>query len=247
MTRNVSGPHDNSAVSTSVRPRTGQTGFSLLEVVISMGLSLFVTAAMVALMSNSMGNATRLVLMTKLSDDLRMTMQMMTRDVRRTNYNADAILCYGNDDCAEDGTLTQPTDIFISDAGDCFTFMLDRNHDNYVDPAINAGGFRRRVVDNVGVIEMWTGGDEPDCTASGADAGAVEWVSLTDTSNMNVTAFIVDDDLSYTQVIFDDGAGGLVSQKVRKLRLRIGGELRDSNGVNRRIEDIISVRNDLLL
>ena len=241
MTRTVSTRQSGSAVATPARQCHRQAGFSLLEVMISMGLSLFVTAAMVALMSNSMGNTTRLIHMTKLSDDLRMTMQMMTRDVRRTSYNADAILCYGNDDCAADGSLTQPADIFISDAGDCFTFLLDRDHNgNGIDNA--PGGFRRRVDDNIGVIEMWTGNGAPDCAAEDNN----EWVRLTDTSSMNITAFSVDDDLSYTQVIFDDGVRQ-VSQKVRKLRLAIGGELRDSNGVNRRIEDIISVRNDLLL
>jgi prepilin peptidase dependent protein B len=241
MTRTVSEPQVNPAVRTAARPSHRQAGFSLLEVMISMGLSLFVTAAMVALMSNSLGNTTRLIHMTKLSDDLRMTMQLMTRDVRRTSYNADAILCYGNDDCASDGSLTQPADIFISNAGDCFTFLLDRDHNgNGIDNA--PGGFRRRVDDDIGVIEMWTGNGAPDCAAENNN----EWVSLTDTSSMNITAFSVDDDLSYTQVIFDDGARQ-VSQKVRKLRLAIGGELRNSNGVNRQIEDIISVRNDLLL
>lgn len=219
-----------------------QRGFSLMEVVVSMGLSLFVTAAMVALMGNSVGNAGRVINMTKLSDDLRSTMQLMTRDVRRSSYNANALLCYGNDDCGSDGSVSLPADIFISDAGDCFTFLLDRDHDG--DSTENdAGGFRRRVVNNVGTIEMWTGGNQPDCNAG---AGG-NWQAVTDFNTMNITAFTVDNTLSYNQVIFDDGAGNTITQRVRKLRLAIGGELIAADGVNRRIEDVISVRNDILL
>lgn len=217
-----------------------QNGFSLLEVVVSMGLSLFVTAAMVALMSNSMGNAARVINMTKLSDDLRSTMQLMTRDVRRSSYNANALLCYGNDDCGTDGSVTLPADIVISAGADCFTFLLDRDHDG--DSIENAaGGFRRRLEGNVGLIEMWTGDNQPDCDA----AAGGNWQPVTDWTTMNITAFNVDNALSYDQEIFDDGVT-VITQRVRKLRLAIGGELIAASGVTRRIEDVISVRNDLL-
>ena len=219
-----------------------QTGFSLMEVIISMGLSLFVTAAMVALMSNSMGNAARVINMTKLSDDLRSTMQLMTRDVRRSSYNANAIMCYGNDDCGTDGSVTLPADIVISDDAGCFTFLLDRNHDgNSITDA--PGGFRRVVENNVGYIQMWTGTGAANCAA---DPDADGWQAVTDLTTMNITAFNVDNALSYDQEIFNDGVT-TITQRVRKLRLAIRGELIIASGVNRRIEDVISVRNDLLL
>jgi prepilin-type N-terminal cleavage/methylation domain-containing protein len=222
--------------------KQAQRGFSLMEVIVSMGISLVATTAMVALMANSLGNAGRVINMTKLSDDLRSTMQLMTRDVRRASYNANALLCYGNDDCTTDGSVTQPADIFISDAADCFTFSLDRDHDG--DGTENdAGGFRRVVVGGVGAIEMWTGGNQPDCTAGQGG----NWVQMTNPESMDITTFNVDDTLSYTQVIFDDGAGNTISQRVRKLRLAIGGELVVADGVTRRLEDVITVRNDLLM
>lgn len=222
--------------------KQAQGGFSLMEVIVSMGISLVATTAMVALMANSLGNAGRVINMTKLSDDLRSTMQLMTRDVRRASYNANALLCYGNDDCTTDGSVTQPADIFISDAADCFTFWLDRDHDG--DGTENdAGGFRRVVVGGVGTIEMWTGGSQPDCAAGQGG----NWVQMTNPESMDITTFNVDDNLSYTQVIFDDGAGNTISQRVRKLRLAIGGELLTADGVTRHLEDVISVRNDLLM
>ena len=98
-----------------------------MEAVVAMSISLVVTAAMVALMANSLSNTSRIVNMTKLSDDMRSTMSMLTRDVRRASYNADAMFCYGNDDCYTDGSVTMPGDVTVSGGNDCFTFLLDRD------------------------------------------------------------------------------------------------------------------------
>lgn len=222
-----------------------QAGFSLMEAVVAMSISLVVTASMVALMANSLGATARIVNMTKLSDDLRSTMQMLTRDVRRASYNANAVLCYGNEDCYTDGSVTLAGDVSISDDEDCFTFQLDRGHNgNSTDD--DAGGFRRVVAGEVGVLEMWTGTAPPD--VDDCQDGDDSWVRVTNPDSMNITAFNVnDDELSYTQVIFDDGAGNTISQRVRKVRFQIDAELVNDDGISRHIEDVISVRNDLLL
>lgn len=218
-----------------------QCGFSLMEALVAMSISLVVTAAMVALMANSLSNTARIVNMTKLSDDLRATMQMLTRDVRRASYNADAMFCYGNDDCFTDGSLILPGDLTINGNNDCFTFLLDRDHDG--DSTENqAGGFRRVTQGSVGALEMWTGGNDPDCAAGNEDA----WVRVTNPDSMDITAFNVDTGMSYTQEIYNDGTK-IISQKVRKLRFLIDGRLVTDNTITRRMEDVISVRNDLLL
>ena len=54
-----------------------QTGASLMEVLIAMSISLVVTASMIALMANSLSTTARIVKMTKLADDMRVTMQMV--------------------------------------------------------------------------------------------------------------------------------------------------------------------------
>ena len=220
-----------------------QKGVSLMEVLVSMTISLVVTASMIALMSNTLGSTTRIIKMTKLSDDLRATMQMMSYDVRRSSYNANSMFCYANDDCGSDGAATLAGDITISAANDCFTFLMDRDHDG--DSTENAaGGFRRVINRGVGVIEMWTGNAAPDCSSA---AGTTSWVQITDPEDMDIFAFAVDDNLSYTQEILNDGAGNIVSQKVRKIRMNLRGRLVVDNRIARRIEDVISVRNDLLL
>ena len=220
-----------------------QQGMSLMEVLVAMSISLVVTASMIALMANSLGATARIIKMTKLTDDLRTTMQMMTRDVRRSSYNANSMFCYANADCGTDGAVTLAGDITINNSNDCFTFLTDRDHDG--DSTENdAGGFRRVISSGVGVIEMWTGNSAPDCSVA---AGTASWVQITNPENMDIFAFSVDENLSYTQEILNDGFGNTLSQKVRKIRMNMRGRLVLDNTIVRRIENVISVRNDLLL
>ncbi len=220
--------------------RQAQRGFSTMEVMISITLSLIVTAGMVGLMSSSLGNTSRIVNMTKLTDDMRMTMQMLTRDVRRSSYNANAMYCYGNQDCGSDGAVTLAPDITISNNGDCFTFLLDRNHDG--DSTENdAGGFRRITIGGVGVIQMWIGDASPSCTATDNN-----WVQITDPNSMNISGFSIDDTLSYTDVVFESDTT-TISQKVRKLRFNLQAQLVGNANIGRSIQDVVSVRNDLLI
>ena len=228
-----------------------QRGATMMEVLIAMTISLVVTAAMIAMMSNTLGTTARIIHMSKLSDDMRVTMQMMTRDVRRSSYNANSMFCYANENCATDGAIVAAGDITLADidgdtVNDCFTFLMDRDHDGD-STEDDAGGFRRVTDGGVGVVEMWTGGANPDCDAA---AGAAGWVQITDPDETDVFAFSVvddDEDLSYTVVIQDDGAGNTLSQRVRKIRMNLQGRLVADETIVRRVEDVISVRNDLLL
>jgi len=247
-----------------MKPRTKnskQTGATLMEVLVAMSISLVVTAAMIAMMANSLGSTTRIIQMTKLSDDMRVALQMMSRDVRRSSYNIDSMLCYANDDCGKDAddALVMVDDIKILNANTCLVFLSDREHDNY-ESAIAAGGFRQMPVDtdgdgapDAGVIEMWAGTGDVDTTSMdpsalcAKDAGADGWVEITNPRNMDIFAFSVDDNLSYTQVVKDDGVNPTVSQRVRKVRMNMQGRLVLDNTIVRQMEDIIAVRNDLLL
>ena len=230
-----------------------QRGASLMEVLIAMSISLVVTAAMIALMANSLSSTARIIHMTKLSDDMRVALQMMSRDVRRSSYSINSMRCYANDDCGKDGdgALVIVGDITINGDNDCMVFLTDREHDNY-ESDIAAGGFRQIPVDpegdgsTVGVIEMFTGTGDPAGICDSA-AGTDGWVEITNPENMDIFDFNIDTSLSYTQVVKDDGVNPTVSQRVRKVRMDMQGRLVLDNTITRHMEDVIAVRNDLLL
>lgn len=216
-------------------------GFTLIEMLIAIAIGLVTVLAMAQLMSNTLGTSTRTVKMTSLTQQLRSSLQLMSRDVRRASYSSDAILCYANIDCYSDGSLSLPGDIQFNADANCFTFQHDRNHDG---SATNdgAGAFRLIQSNGVGVLEMWTGNAAVDCASDSND-----WLAITDPDIVNVYLFEVNDDASYSEVIDVDGGGSDILQKVRKVRMRLGGRLVFDPQILRIIEETIRVRNDLVL
>ena len=220
-------------------------GFSTMELMVSMTIGLVVTAAMVALMSNSMQNTSRIVKMNKLSEELRNTMMLMSRDLRRSSYSANAIYCYGNPSCNTMGSVGTagyvllPGDITISDDNSCLTFNLDRDHDGDATED-GAGGFRRVVSDGVGQLEIWIGDNNPDCDSSHAN-----WAAMSDTNQIDITSFSVTDNLSYNEVLVADSDGTpTTTQKVRRILMVMDGQLVNDTGITRTIENTIKVRNN---
>ena len=234
-----------------IRTHKRQTGVTLIEAMISLALSMIVTSAMVVLMANSMGTSTRIIQMSQLTDELRNAMSMMTRDVRRANYSANSIFCYGYSQCGfAGGNALQTGDIQVNGGGSCFTFTLDRgfNGDATDDPV---GAFRRVVSGGIGVIEMWTGAAgaaAPNCASA---AGATNWIELTDPDTVNITVFNVNDAGSITKEISESKTSTFDSRQ-REIQISLQGQLilEEDMGnvvVLRRLEDIIYVRNDFVL
>jgi prepilin peptidase dependent protein B len=230
-----------------------QTGVTLMETMIALALSAVVTSAMVILMANSLGTATRIIHMSQLTDELRNAMSMMTRDVRRANYSANAIFCYGNSDCGAAGGIAQQVGDIELDAeqdASCFLFALDRGQDGNAtnDPR---AGFRRRVIDGVGVIQVFTGAANANPPSCNDSDGAAGWVAVTDPDTVNITVFNVNDGASITKV-FDEGEGKFFTDRQRQVQIALQGQLlieeaRNATMVTRRIEDTIYVRNDFII
>ena len=220
-----------------------QSGVTLIETLIGLALSMVVVSSMVALMSNSLGSATRIIQMTQLNDELRNTMSMLTRDMRRANYNANAYKCYANSDCGTDGTTNQIGEVLIDDdptveIGNCMVYNLDRDQDgDGSSTGDGAGGFRL----SNGAIEMWVG----DASPAACGTAHANWVAMTDIDFVNITEFELDKRNSVEGSITEEG-GSTVSQRSRQIKVTILGELILDPTITRTIEDTIRVRNDLI-
>ena len=214
-----------------------QAGMTLMEAMISLSLSLVVTSAMVVLMANSLGTTSRVIQMTQLSDQLRNTMSMLTRDIRRANYSANAAYCYANSDCGLDGTSPQYADIDIT--GNCVRFGLDRNFDG---DSTNdgAGGFRLVDAGGVGAVEMWVGGSAPIC------GDHADWVAVTDPDFVDITVFNIGNGDSFEDsALGEDGA--TITAFTRHIDVQLGGELIRDETIKREIHDEIRVRNNIIV
>lgn len=239
-------------------PIRRQAGMTLMEAMISLALSVVVTSAMVVLMANSLGTATRIIHMSNLSDEMRNVMNVVTRDVRRANYSAYSAFCYGNSKCGESGGVAeQAGNIQISEDRSCLRFTLDRGFNgNAADDG--AGGFRRNwfLRDDgrqIGFIEMWVGGTSPTCVLEDRDG----WIELTDPRKVNITNFVVND-LSPDPKVVNEGEDSEFTNLQRQVQLVLAGqlvleddmvdaEMFEQNVVARQIEDIIYLRNDFIV
>lgn len=64
-----------------------QQGLSLVELLVGITVGMFVVAAAAMLVSNQMSSNRKLLLETQLQQDLRATLDIMTRDLRRAGYD----------------------------------------------------------------------------------------------------------------------------------------------------------------
>lgn len=226
-----------------------QSGVSLVELMVSMVISLIVSMSMVGLMVNTLGTGTTTIQMTHLSAEIRTVLQIMSRDVRRANYHGNFIKCFGNLECRTsldtgDADATgfiksvSIDDSVATDESDCFFFWYDRNSNGNVttDNLDYVGAFRRALVNGVGVIEMTTDQKTtPSCTSG------TYWTAITDPNVINVTDFTVSNSLSYTDTITaaDD------TQTVDKISMSITAELTRDTSISKTFEEVIRVRNDI--
>lgn len=213
-----------------------QGGFGLIEMLISMALSLLAITVMVVLMASTLGAGAKTIQMSRLSQELRSSIQLMSRDLRRANYHSGFLNCFSNVNCRNDLNIsTYVNTIQINDAGNCFWYWLDRNSD--ADLSNDAvGGFRHTTVGGVGVIQMRISGN----SAANCDDEA-GWELITDPDTVDITSFNISNADSYTEALTKSGD----VQNVEKISLNISGQMAGNPDVQREIQDLILVRNDI--
>jgi hypothetical protein len=235
-----------------------QIGATLIELLIGLALSMIVTGSMVLLMANSLGTTTRVIEMSQLTDELRNTMSMLSRDIRRANHNPYALYCYADPDCGTNGAspkfrFLEP--IVVAGGSSCVIFNLEREF--YVDPAAVAfGGGGFRLVDSGDTdlgdsIEVWTGATAPPSNCGGT-SGAGGWQPVTDPEFVNITEFVIDTGGSLGQSIKRKDGSVMLSTETCEVRVSITGtllkdqRLAPEQRVVKSIQDVIRVRNDYL-
>ena len=82
------------------------SGFGALQICYAtMAISLVVSLSMVLMMANTLGTGTQTIQGSRLTNEMRTAMQLMTRDLRRANYHQNAMDCMSNPNCSPDPSL----------------------------------------------------------------------------------------------------------------------------------------------
>ena len=234
---------------------------TLMELLVAGSISIVVSSGMVILMASTLGTGTQTIKMTKLSSEMRTAMQIMTRELRRANYHASFIRCYGKPNClAMLDIADEVSEININTDGDCFWFWYDRPQRcptssctvaelAAAQTAITAetvAGFRRADSGAIGVIQMTTSGTSAaTCPGSG-------WVDITNPDLIDVTAFTVENAVT-NFASYEYTFNG--TQNVERIGITMSGKLRSdgslpdwmqgNNAPLLTVQDFVRVRNDV--
>jgi hypothetical protein len=188
---------------------------TLMELLVAGLISIIASGGMVILMASTLGTGTRTIKVTRLADEMRSSMQFITRELRRANYHSTFAACFGAPDCTE--TLPTPINQYINSVAsadgigigntswgtnDCLWFWYDRDASkDFGEAEEPVAAFRRAEDDTgVGIIQMTilqTG--TPTCNAGWDDSA---WVAITNLNLVDVTTLEIDNSIA-TSTAYD--------------------------------------------
>lgn len=236
--------------------RIHERGLSIVEFMVGVAVGLFVVGGATKLFVDYLGNNRRLLLETRVNQDLRAAADLIAREVRRGGYWRNAIAGVSSDPATL--PILNPYSPVVL-AGGVLSYRYAKDSDNsFTAGSIEDMGVQRAVVGGVGVIQLRTAGG---------------WQTITDPTTldvaagglvMNETASRIVDlwdqcpcllDLSCQDGQFADpnpatGVTGIHFANrprvtIRQYQLTLTGTVPNTN-VTRSITEMIRVRNDMV-
>jgi prepilin-type N-terminal cleavage/methylation domain-containing protein len=238
-------------------------GFSLIELMIALAIGLIVVGAVLAFTLSSVTTNSEYIQSTRLSQELRNSMDFVSRELRRAGYDqnnasytarstvaAPVISPFGRifatTDANGTGTATDSCVIYAydRDAGTSGTVELARGEIRAIRLGYTPAG--------VGVIEVAEsatgvtpacGGAAPDYTKYPATCSSAGWCALSDPTVINITAFNVT-----RNDLVQPGSATATPVVIREFNVELIGRLvRSADGtVTRGIRSTVKVRADCL-
>ncbi len=148
------------------RVARGQAGFTLVELLVSLVISLIAIGGMILVMANMVGVTRDSTNTARLTNELRTGMQVLTRELRRANFDEDFTTCIGSGSGAcPDFEIVDTLDDVDTETQECLGYGYRRKVGTDWQPATGA----MRL--NEGVLEFNT-------TSGSCSTGT--WVAITD-------------------------------------------------------------------
>lgn len=210
-----------------------QRGFSLVELMVGLAAGLIVTGAVVSFTVTTLRSNTANMQSSRLTQDLRTSMSLVTREVRRSGYDSGSVANLGLGTPLSAFTALQAPP--FGPAG-CITYQYNRTDgDQY--RAIRLSG---------GSLEMATS------AAAMADCNAGTWSAISDPDVVTITGFAPSEtreafaSIVRTRVVAGDTEALAGCGVVRNISIDITGSLVADAGISRTIHEEIRVRADPL-
>jgi len=210
-------------------------GFSLIELLVAITTGLLVTGTAVALMGNVIGTSTVNIGMMRMNDELRSTMDLVSREVRRVGFDGNSVDKFG-----EACTFQEPV-VNLAVNGNCVQFAYDRDQNGAINTGTDLteqGAFRlTQPAGQPGRVEFQYGQNVACNSPSG-------WSELTNPNVVDVTALTFNSQSNLIPI-----PGSQVGVNLQQLQISITGEMTTPGGdtYTRSLNDLIRIRNDSVL
>lgn len=223
---------------------------SLIELMVAIVIGLIVVGGLTSLVVATISTNNDNMNMTRLTQELRNSMQLITRDLRRAGFSRDALLDVGTGAMANPFITVDYQDLDGDgfDDDNCILYSFDG------EPAIASGSSVTTGVDGTAsaseqhgvrydqdnlAIDYIADSDNTLSTCGGTD----DWVPMTDKNAVEITSLTFGDVGSTGSFPTVTSSGGSVT--VREIQVTISGQLKDDPDFNRTIQDTVRVRNDV--
>ena len=207
---------------------------SLVEMLIAVAIGLFVMAGTISLFVTNLGNMRRLSTEARVNQDMRTAMELITRDLRRAGFWANAIK--GTMGSGVNNATMSNAYIGVTAAASQINYSFAGDTNDVLDTK-EQFGFRL----NAGVVEMQT--------------EAASWQAITNSDLLTVTALTitpVTTALPVGDICMKTCAAGAVSPEgtncptltIRQYRLLLRGRSAVDARVTRELQSSVRIRND---
>lgn len=236
-------------------------GFSLIELMVALVAGLIVIGAVLAFTVSSVRANSDFVRSTRLTQELRNTIDFIVTELKRAGYDEDAMRFVANP-TSTDVSKFAPILVSTAAGANCVIYGYDR--DPGTAGAVDLGngevrGIRRATALGVGVIEVAesTGTVTPTCAGAGPDYSqypvtcnaSTGWCSFSNQRTLNITAFTVNtagsgtDSNGFRTVA---GSSSFNALQLREFQISVTGNLVNDATITRTVRSNIKVRADCL-
>ncbi|MDP1534074.1 MAG: prepilin-type N-terminal cleavage/methylation domain-containing protein [Rubrivivax sp.] len=209
-------------------PALRQRGLSLVEMMVGVAVGLFVVAAAAMLVATQLSDNRRLLLETQVQQDLRASLDIVTRELRRAGALTAEVAQVGLASGGAGGQTNAfgavtPTDANASETG--FSYMRMAGEEGPYGFKLEGGAIKTRL-------------------------GGAGWQELTDPNTLRITEFTVTAQnaapiqLPCPRLCADGGTGCWPTVVVREFVVQVTGQAVGDAAVRRSLRSTVRLRND---
>lgn len=214
--------------------RYREAGLTLIEILIALAINAFVFGVLIAVFVSNLNYYHKSIEINRLNDQLQTVLQLMSDDIRRAGYwanaNTDIGLAQNNNPFQAAGV-----DLTINGSGNCILFAYDQDANGSlaaISSTVDDERYGYRLSGSA--VQARPPGAAYDCTAS---AGA--WENMTDTNVLTITA------LSFTPTTVTMTTGpGTKGISLRSIDISLTGRLTSDASITKTVTQHVRIRND---